>query len=170
MKPRDEIESWDVVSKKVYWDRDVVLDKWRSMVSLGHRSYLPDAVKTMDVTEFIHFYGSKRFVETWPELRACLPVTADRDAKIYDAAWSRLVGGGWNLKPTRDFYSMPKRRRQFLLLAARSPGKSIYALAKELGMQYRRAHDHAQGLINEGKLRHIEVIEGGLRKRKLYPG
>ena len=48
MKPRNEIEPWNSVSKKVYWDRDVDLDKWKEMVSIGHRSYLPDEVATMD--------------------------------------------------------------------------------------------------------------------------
>ncbi len=169
MKPRNEIEPWDTVSKKVYWDRDVALDKWKEMVSIGHRSYLPDAVATMDVVEFIHFYGAKRFVEDWPTLRGLLPAARIRRAGTYDMAWSRLVGGGWNLKPMKDFHVMPKRRKQFMLRVALLPGKSIYELAKDLGMQYRRAHDHAQTLIKEGKLRDKEVVQGGHRKRKLYP-
>jgi len=73
-----------------------------------------------------------------------------------------------NPMTTIDFQDMPKRRRQFLLCVARSPGKSIYELAKDLGLQYRRAHEHAQRLISEGKLRDAEVVEGGQRKRKLY--
>lgn len=169
MKPRSEIEPWDTVSKKVYWDRDVALDKWKAMVSTGHPSYLPDAVATMDVVEFLHFYGAKQFAQDWPVLRGLLPAASIRRAGTYDMAWSRLVGGGWNLKPMKDFHDMPKRRKQFLLRVARSPGKSIYELAQDLGMQYRRAHDHAQRLITEGKLRDEEVIENGHRKRKLYP-
>ena len=169
MKPRSEIEPWEVVSKKVYWDREVALDKWQKMLSVGHPSYLPDAVATMEVVEFIHFYGAQRFVADWPALRASLSAAAIGQAATYDMAWSRLVSGGWNLKPTKDFYTMPKRRKQFLLCVARSPGKSIYELAKDLGLQYRRAHEHAQRLINEGKLRAAEVVEGGHRKRKLYP-
>ncbi len=169
MKPIHEIEPWEAVSKKVYWDRDVELDKWREMVARGHRSYLPNAVAAMDVIEFIHFYGAKRFVEDWPELRESLSAAATQRARTYDMAWSRLVGGGWNLLPTKDFHDMPKRRKQFLLRAASAPGKSIYELAKDLDMQYRRAHEHAQRLIDEGKLRDKEVVEGGHRKRKLYP-
>jgi hypothetical protein len=52
-----EVASWEVVSKKAYWDRDIPLEKCRSQVSTAHRSYLPDAVFWMDVSEFVHFYG-----------------------------------------------------------------------------------------------------------------
>ncbi|MBK9440700.1 MAG: hypothetical protein IPN53_05030 [Comamonadaceae bacterium] len=134
-----------------------------------HPSYLPDAVAAMDVSEFIHFYGAKRFVADWPTLRESLSASVTQSAGTYDMAWSRLVGGGWNLKPTLDFHGMPKRRKQFLLRAANSPCNSIYALAKDLGMQCRRAHEHAQCLIDKGKLREKEVIEGGHRQRMLYP-
>lgn len=169
MKPRNEIESWDAVSKKVYWDRDVTLDKWREMVHAGHRSYLPDAIATMDVTEFVHFYGAKRFVQDWPTLRCALQGPAAQRASTYDLAWSRLAGGGWNLRPVKDFHDMPKRRKQFMAQVALSPGQSIYELAQSLGMQYRRAHEHAQTLINEGKLRDQETVENGRHKRKLFP-
>lgn len=169
MKTRSEIEPWPVVSQKVYWDRTVTLDKWREKVAEGHRAYLPDAVITLDVTEFIHFYGTQRFVADWPSLRETLPTETMQRVATYDMAWSYLAGGGWNLKPMRDLAAMPRRRKQFLLYAARSPGKSIYELAKDLGLQYRRAHAHAQSLIAEGKLRAKEVTEGGRRKRKLYP-
>lgn len=57
MKPMMETESWETVSQRVYWDRDVALEKWKDMVSKGHRSYLPDAVTGMSVSEFVHFYG-----------------------------------------------------------------------------------------------------------------
>jgi predicted ArsR family transcriptional regulator len=80
-----------------------------------------------------------------------------------------LAGGGWNLRPVPDFHNMPRRRKQFMAQVARSPGKSIYELAKALGMQYRRAHEHAQTLTKEGKLRARESVENGHRKRKLFP-
>jgi hypothetical protein len=169
MKPRNAIETWDAVSKKVYWDRDVALDKWRELVHAGHRSYLPDAIATMDVTEFVYFYGAKRFVQDWPTLRSTLPSPVARRAGTYDLVWSRLAGGGWNLRPVRDFHDMPKRRKQFMAQVALSPGKSIYELAKSLGMQYRRAHEHAQTLIKEGKLRAQETVENGRCKRNLFP-
>lgn len=44
---------WDVISKKVYWDRDVPLERWREKVSIGHRSYLPDAISTMTPAELL---------------------------------------------------------------------------------------------------------------------
>jgi hypothetical protein len=169
MKPMVKGASWEAVSRKAYWDRDVPLEKWRERISTGHRSYLPDAVSAMAVAEFIHFYGVNRFVRDWPVLRAHLPDKVAEKAGVYDLAWSRLAGGGWNLKPSQDFNAMPARRRQFLVTVARTPGKSIYEVAKSLGMQYRRAHEHAVNLIREGKIRGSDVVEGGHRKIKLYP-
>ena len=169
MKGLSNIESWESVSKKTYWDRDVPLEKWREKVSTGHRSYLPDAVSTMSAKEFVHFYGMERFVRDWPKLRAALPSASRRKTGVYDLAWSRLAGGCWNLRPVADFYSMPERRRQFYVQVSRSPGKSIYEVAKSLGMQYRRAHEHAVNLIREEKIRGADVVEGGHRKTKLFP-
>lgn len=169
MKALEKTETWESVSKKAYWDRDVPLEKWRTGISAGHRSYLPDAVALMSVPEFIHFYGLERFLQDWPRLRTLLPESALKKTGVHDLAWSRLAGGGWNLRPVPDFYTMPERRRQFFVAVARAPGKSIYELAKTLGMQYRRAHDHAVELIREEKVRGAEVMEGGRRKTKLYP-
>ena len=164
-----KIESWESVSKKVYWDRDISLEKWQDKVSVGHRSYLPDAVTGMTVDEFAHFYGIRKFIQDWPLLRAKLPESSARKVGVYDIAWSRLSGGGWNLHPTPDFNTMPERRRQFMVAVAQTPGRSIYEIAKSLGMQYRRAHDHATNLILNGNIRSKEVVEGGHRKTKLYP-
>jgi len=169
MRARGSADTWEAVSKKAYWDRDVPLEKWRERVSAGHRSYLPGAVSGMSVAEFAHFYGVERFVRDWPALRALLPGKAGIKTGAYDIAWSRLAGGGWNLKPVADFNAMPERRRQFFVAVARAPGQSIYGVAKSLGMQYRRAHDHAVHLIGEWKIRGAEVVEGGHRKTKLYP-
>lgn len=169
MKPFSASETWETVSRKAYWDRDVTLEKWRDKVSTGHRSYLPDAVAGMDVAEFVHFYGVSQFVHDWPTLRQLLPKSIVRKASVYDLAWSRLAGGGWNLRPTPDFNALPERRRQFLVEVAKKPGRSIYEIAKTLGMQYRRAHEHAVNLIQVGKIRGKEAVEGGHRKKKLYP-
>lgn len=169
MKPLSQIEPWESVSRKAYWDRDVPLEKWRERVSEGHRSYLPDAVLGMDFSEFVHFYGVKSFVRDWPLLRAKLPEHVARKAGVYDLAWGRLAGGGWNLRPFPEFGSLPERRRQFLVAVAKNPGKSIYEVAKALGMQYRRAHEHAVNLVRDGRVLGKEVVEGGHRKTKLYP-
>lgn len=169
MKALEKTETWESVSKKAYWDRDVPLEKWRSKISAGHRSYLPGAVAGMSVSEFVHFYGVGRFLHDWPRLRTLLPESGVIKTGVYDLAWSRLAGGGWNLRPVPDFYTMPERRRQFFVEVARTPGRSIYEVAKGLGMQYRRAHDHAVELIREGKVRGSEVMDGGRRKTKLYP-
>jgi hypothetical protein len=163
------IDTWETLSKKVYWDRDVPLERWREGVSVGHRSYLPDAVSTMTPAEFVRFYGLSKFKRDWPALRAKLPDKTARYAPIFDLAWSQAIGGGWNLRPTEGFFSMPERRRDFLTQVACAPGMSIYEVAKSLGLQYRRAHDHAASLLKEGKIRAVETIERGHRKMKLYP-
>ena len=169
MKQRNVTDTWEIISKKVYWDRDVSLERWREGIATGHRSYFPDAVSIMSVAEFVYFYGADRFVDDWPTLRALLPEKIAKRSGAYDLVWSRLAGGGWNLKPVPDFNLMPERRRQFFVEVARSPGKNIYEVAKALGMQYRRAYDHAIKLIQEGKIRGADVVENGHRKKKLYP-
>ena len=163
------IDTWATLSKKVFWDRDVALKRWRERVAAGHRSYLPDSIATMTPVEFVRFYGLENFKRDWPTLRAALPKEALKFASVFDVAWSHAVGGGWNLVPAADYYAMAAKRRDFLTEVARAPGKSIYEVAKILGMQYRRAHDHAASLIEVGHLRAVETVEGGLRKRKLYP-
>jgi hypothetical protein len=163
------VDSWEALSKKVYWDRDVPLEHWRERISTGHRSYLPAAVSTMTPTEFVRFYGLSKFKRDWPALRAKLPKETVKYAPVFDLAWSQAVGGGWNLRPTEDYFSMPERRRDFLTQVARVPGMSIYEVAKSLGLQYRRAHDHAANLLRDGKIRAVETIERGHRKMKLFP-
>ena len=163
------IEPWEVVSKKAYWDRDVNLTKWRERIAIGHRSYLPDAIRAMHPNEFIHFYGRKAFVTDWPRLRTLVPQGVLPYCPFYDVFWSQLAGGGYNLKPYPDYHQLPKRRREFLTTVAKLPGKSIYEIAKLLDMQYRRAYDHATALIQEGRIKGREVVEDNRRKTKLYP-
>ena len=160
---------WDALSKKVFWDRTVPVDKWRAGVAAAHRSYLPDSILTMTPAQFVRFYGIQAFKRDWPRLRASLPQSALGSAPRFDLAWSRAVGGGWNLAPTPDFYALPQKRRMFLANVARTPGKSIYEIAKNTGLQYRRAHDHAARLIGDGKIRAVDSVENGRRKKILYP-
>ena len=163
------IDTWDTLSKKAFWDRDVALERWRERVAAAHRSYLPDSIATMSPVEFVRFYGLENFKRDWPTLRAALPKETLKFASVFDVAWSHAVGGGWNLVPTSDYYAMAAKRRAFLTEIARAPGKSIYEVAKNLGMQYRRAHDHASSLIEAGKIRSVDAVEGGIKKRRLYP-
>jgi hypothetical protein len=51
----------------------------------------------------------------------------------------------------------------------KTPGLSIYEVEKYLGMQYRRAHDHAGFLIQTSKIRGQAIMDCGRRKTKLYP-
>ena len=169
MSEAARFDTWAVLSKKVFWDRNVALERWRERVAAGHRSYLPDSIATLTPVEFVRFYGLDNFKRDWPTLRAALPQEALKFASVFDVAWSHAVGGGWNLVPAADYYEMAAKRRAFLTEVARVPGNSIYEVAKNLGMQYRRAHDHASSLIEAGKLRSVDIVEDGLRKRRLYP-
>ena len=49
------------------------------------------------------------------------------------------------------------------------PGNSIYGIAKHLGLQYRRAHDHAEYLVATRKIRAMKTVENGHQKFRLYP-
>lgn len=162
-------EPWAVVSKRIYWDRDVPLARWRERIAEGHRSYLPDAIATLSPVEFIRFFGRANFKRNWPALRASLPETHLRHAPVYDLAWSRALGGGFNLQPSEAFQNLPTKRKAFLIEAMRAPGQSIYEVARALGMQYRRAHEHATHLRQSGLVRSLDTLENGRRKVKLFP-
>lgn len=170
MKHRDEVLPWEDLSKNAYWDRDVPLAAWRQRVREAHRSYLPGAIKAFDPVEFIHYYGVGAFKTDWPKLRQSLDADiTKRHAAIFDLAWSRLVSGTWNVAPDERVTSMPKRRRDFLFAVARKPGSSIYAIASMLGMQYRRAHEHAKDLSQAGLLRIKPSVRTGRLSNLLFP-
>jgi hypothetical protein len=162
-------ERWSTISKKVFWDRDVSLARWRQGVAVGHRSYLPASIATMTPSQFIQFYGRQNFKLGWPALRAMLPDDTLKHAPVFDLAWSQAAGGGWNLIPAPDYYDLPEKRRAFLTQIAKTPGKSIYQIAKDLGIQYRRAHDHAVWLAQAGKVHTVEAVHNGHRQKKLFP-
>lgn len=162
-------QAWEKISKRVYWDRDVPLALWRERVGQAHRSYLPEAVKRMHVREFIYFYGKDAFVLDWPRLKAALPLDIASSSGMYDIFWSQLAGGSFNLRPVPQFYDLAAKQREFLIEAMRMPGSSIYQIAKRLGMQYRRAHDHAQALIAQGIVRDKAMDNGMRKQRLLYP-
>ena len=161
--------SWESISKKVFWDRDVALERWRERVAQGHHSYLPTSVATMAPAEFVRFYGLAEFKRDWPTMRALLPADAMRHTGVFDLAWSVAVGGGWNLKPTQDFLALPEKRRAFLTHVARYPGKSIYEIARQLGLQYRRAHDHASWLTKADNIKRVAITEKGRSEIRLFP-
>lgn len=145
--------SWDEVSRTVFWDRAVALSCWRAQVAAGHPSYLPASVHRMHPRVFARFYGRERFLRDWPALKAALSPEDWRAAGRFDLAWSHAMGGGWLVKPGPAFWSLPPKRRAFLLQVGRTPGISIYAAAQALGIPYRRAHDHAHALMALGFLR-----------------
>lgn len=175
LESRAWAQAWERISKRVYWDREVPLDLWREQASLAHRSYLPDAVRRMPVREFISFYGKDAFIRDWPRLKAALPTAAAGvggaaiSTGMYDMAWSQLVGQSFNLRPVPQFYDLAQKQRDFFIEAMRMPGSSIYQIAKRLGMQYRRAHDHAQALISQGLVRDQQIDDGKRKQRLLYP-
>ena len=161
--------NWDALSQKVYWDRRVSLQAWRKGIAKASASYLPQTLGRMSAIEFVHFYSLAAFKNDWPRLRASLTETAMAYAGTFDLAWSQAVGGGWNLKPTPDVLALPDKRRAFLTQVACTPGKSIYQIAKELGLQYRRAHQHAQVLTQAGKIKCVDAVHNGRRQRRLFP-
>ena len=170
MKHRSEILSWEILSKKAYWDRDVPLSTWQQRTSEAHRSYLPGAVKAFDPVEFIHYYGVAAFKADWPRLRKSLEAdVARRHTPAFDLAWSRLISGTWNLVPDDRIASLPTRRREFLFAVVGKPGLSIYAIANMLGMQYRRAHEHAKDLSEAGLLLMKPSVQSGRLSKLLFP-
>jgi hypothetical protein len=170
MKHRNEILSWEVLSKKAYWDRDVQLSTWREQIRKAQRSFLPGAIKAFDPVEFIQYYGVEEFKADWPRLRKSLEADiAHRHAPVFDLAWSRLISGSWNLQPDERIASMPPRKREFLFAVARKPGLSIYAIAGSLGMQYRRAHEHAKALSEAGLLLIKPSVQSGRLSNLLFP-
>ena len=162
-------EDWESISKKAFWDREVPLQRWRERAAAAHSSYLPASIANLAPREFIRFYGSGEFTRHWPALRASLPPSSGKHIALYDLAWSQLAGGGWNLRPTPDFFALPEKRPAFLVQVAKFPGKSIYEVAKDLGLQYRRAHDHAQWLTLAGKIKRRDTVAQNRRKTCLYP-
>ncbi len=169
MKKLNPAELWETASKRAYWDREVPLETWREKVRQGHPSYLPGAVAFLPADQFIRFYGSHRFALDWPAMQANLPTAVAGKAGMLNLLWSRLVGGGWNLRPFSDYYLMRQERREFLTRVARVPGESISQAAEALNMRYRQAYGHASRLAGEGKIRVAETIEGGRRRLKLFP-
>lgn len=170
MKRPDEVLAWVDLSKKAYWDRDVPLATWQQRISEAHRSYLPCAIKAFDPVDFIHYFGVDAFKAQWPRLRKCLDAdTAKQHAPVFDLAWSRLVSGSWNLAPDESITTMPERRREFLYAVARKPGLSIYAIAAMLGMQYKRAHEHAKYLGQAGLLFIRPSVKAGRLSNLLFP-
>ena len=162
-------DTWESISKKVFWDRDVTLERWREKVVRGHRFYLPDSIAIMSPAEFVRFYGLPEFKRDWPAMRAQLPPATVQHIGVFDLAWSVAIGGGWNLRPTPDFLAMPEKRRAFLTQVAKDPGKSTYEIAKQLGLQYRGAHDHASWLTKARKIKCVAVTEKGRSKVRLFP-
>lgn len=170
MKRVSEVPAWNDLSKKAYWDRDVPLDVWRKSIREGHPSYLPHAVAAFDPVEFIHYYGVATFKHDWPKLRTFLESSVmRRHGPVFDLAWSRLVGKCWNLPPDARILEMPPRKQAFLMAVARHPGASIYEIASDLGMQYRRAHDHAKDLAESGLVEMQPSVRRGRMRMQLFP-
>lgn len=168
MKSLDDLESWEVVSKKVYWDRDVSLNKWIEMIAIGHPSYLPDAINVMQAAEFLKFYGVRKFTHDWPFLKSQIKTKKGKFG-MYDLAWSQLSGGGYNLKPYPEFNDMPEDKKQFLIAVAKTPGKCIEQIAETLNIQCWQATQLADNLISDGKIKRVHQIDDGQVVIKLYP-
>ena len=97
MSEAARIDTWGTLSKKVFWDRDVALERWRERVAAGHRSYLPDSIATLTPVEFVLFYGLDNFKRDWPALRAALPKETLKFASVFDVrgATRWAAAGTW---------------------------------------------------------------------------
>ncbi|WP_430228425.1 winged helix-turn-helix domain-containing protein [Paraburkholderia tropica] len=147
--------SWDRIKRRVYWDRDVSLEKWQEFTAAAHPSFLPAAVYRMHVLDFIHYYGAKQFVQDWPRLREKLPLKEQKRAGWYDAVWSHLVSHSKNLFPVSDFWDMPRIRRDVMIAAAKEPGMNIDELADKLDVNATKLEAHVKELMDQGKLRNF---------------
>jgi hypothetical protein len=172
MSQRAQKKLWAEVSKRVYWDRAVELADWQVKVAQAHRSYLPQALQTLSAKDFAALYGRENFCADWPRLKAQAQKMQPELARVfplYDLLWSRSVEAGVNLRPHLWWYELPKREKEFLRCVSREPGQSIYKTAKDLGLQYRRAHDYAQDLMARGLVFVRSEISNNRVQSRLYP-
>lgn len=160
---------WDASYKQAFWDRNVQYDDWKVHVIEGHPSYLPQSVTRLPVRTFIALLGQDAFIAHWPRLRGLLPAGSRRQWASYDMAWSQLVSGTFNVQPLTAWFDLSRRERAFLLGVAQQPGEGIYQVGKRLGMQYRRAHDHAKALISAGFIRVRTDRVKNRTVHRLYP-
>lgn len=162
---------WAVVSKLVYWDRDVLLDKWQVKKLEGSASYLPAAIRRMTVADFVYFLGKQSFIDHWPAIRDFVPSVDKAYAAKHDLTWSWLKSGTFNMKPESSKASWPGRKWEVYQEVLQHPGSSIYALAKRANMPYRKAHANVQELISEQLIHARQRIgnSNGRRQSALYP-
>ncbi len=172
MNQREKKQLWTSIVKRAYWDRAVELADWQAKISQAHRSYLPQALQGFSAKEFAALYGEVGFCTDWPRLKARaqqIQPELGRFFPLYDLLWSQLIQAGVNLRPHLWWYELPKGEKEFLRCVSRQPGQSIYKTAKDLGMQYRRAHDYAQDLMARGIVFvRNEAVNNRLQSR-LYP-
>jgi hypothetical protein len=158
---------WERVARRVFWSREVPLQKWREGILVGHQSYLPDSIRYMSARNFVRFLGRETFVEQWPSIRQRVPPELQREAAPLDALWSWHSSGTFNLRPESALAPWPGRRRELFDQIVHAPGISIYRAARQAGMPYRRAHDHVQAMIAQGLVRTREG-QGPRKETRLY--
>jgi hypothetical protein len=169
---KEQAALWAGISKRAYWDRAVDLADWQEKIAQAHRSYLPEALQWFSAKEFAQLYGKEHFGEDWPRLKARAAQMQPELARffpLYDVYWSHIVEAGVNLRPSLWWYDLPKREKEFLRAISRQPGQSIYKTAKDLKMQYRRAHDYTQDLIARGIVFVRSETVNNRPQSQLYP-
>jgi hypothetical protein len=162
--------SWEVVARSVFWSREVELPVWREMCLQGHPSYLPDSVGRMSTKNFIRFFGREIFVKFWPTLRdsASLINLRNKGVPRLDIAWSVLATGTINMPPEASLAKFPGRSREVYDAVVHHQGASIYEIAVESGIPYRRVHSHVGAMEARGIMRSHVDLSGPRRKRRLY--
>lgn len=160
---------WPRIAATLYWDRAVSYPDWLRGMAAAHPSYFRAVAESMPPRQFMDLYGRKRFIRDWPAIRTAAGAGMPGRLGLFDALWSHEQFSNYSVKPLPKWATMPKRRRQFLLTIARNPGISIYRAAKASGLQYRRAHDHARQLLEDGFVQSRAKVEGGRCSVALYP-
>lgn len=162
--------SWEVVARAVFWSREVKLSVWRDMCLQGHASYLPDSVARMSTKNFVRFLGRDIFVKHWPAMREAASLEGLRTKGVprLDAAWSWLATGTFNMPPEASLAKFSGRSKEVYDTVVHHQGASIYEVAAESGIPYRRVHSHVNAMVARGLIRTWVDDKGPRSKRRLY--
>lgn len=158
---------WSVTSRLVFWNRDVSLEDWREGILAAKRAYLPDSVQHMQPVHFVKFLGREAFIKEWPRVRHALEASHPGRAKL-DLYWSRLSTGTFDADPDACLLNLPGRSREAYDYLVKNQGASVYQLAQDVNIPYRRAHDHVTRLTEVGLISSRYTEDEPRLKRRLY--
>jgi hypothetical protein len=158
---------WEYISRMVFWNRNVTLEKWQEGCLNGSKAFLPESVHRMSSQNFTRFLGRENFVAHWPQIRLMLPADHPGVARL-DARWSWLKTGTFNMPPEAALAPFPGRSREVYDTIVHNQGASIYDVAKKSGVPYRRVHAHVTKMTEDGLVRTRTDATGPRVTRRLY--